>query len=157
VCVAAGIDDYTNIWWDVRIHPMLGTIEIRAADTQFDLRRTAALAALVHCLTRVEAERDQANIPVREALAESSFQATRHGLDADLLDREGCLRPARELARKTTEVAGYVAGELGCEEELKQVALILEEGSGADVQRGVHADSGMEGLLEFLVKETARV
>ena len=156
VCVAAGVDDYTHIWWDVRIHPMLGTIEIRAADTQFDLRRTGALAALIHCLTRVEAERDQTGIPVREALAESSFQATRHGLDADLLDRRGRLRPARELARETMEAAGAVAGELDCSDELQQVSVILEDGSGADVQRAVHAETGMEGLLQFLVDETAR-
>jgi len=88
VCLAAGIDDYTHIWWDARIHPALGTVEIRAADTQFDIRRTAALAALTHCLVRLEAERDQSGIPSREALAESSFQATRHGLAAVLLDRE---------------------------------------------------------------------
>ena len=86
VCVAGGLADYTHIWWDARIHPGLGTIEIRAADAQYDLRRVAALAALVHCLTRTEAERDQSNIPAREALAESSFQATRHGLEAQLLE-----------------------------------------------------------------------
>jgi carboxylate-amine ligase len=157
VCLAAGLEDYTHIWWDVRIHPMLGTIEIRAADTQFDLRRVAALAALVHCLTRVEAEREQDGIPVREALAESSFQATRHGLDAQLLDRGGNLTPARELARLALESAGAVAGELGCEHELEHVEVILEEGSGADVQRRVHSEGGMDGLLDFLVRETARL
>ena len=69
VCAAGGLDDYTHIWWDVRIHPALGTIEVRAADTQFDLRRASALAALVHCLTRVEAERDHANRGMEGLLA----------------------------------------------------------------------------------------
>ena len=50
VCAAGGLDDYTHIWWDARIHPALGTIEVRAADTQTELWRAAALAALVHCL-----------------------------------------------------------------------------------------------------------
>src|SRR5215210_4491997 len=157
VCVAGGLADYTHIWWDARIHPGLGTIEIRAADAQYDLRRVAALAALVHCLTRLEAERDQSNIPAREALAESSFQATRHGLEAKLLDRNGDLVPARELAMKCLEIARGVAEEFGCEAELEYIALILEEGSGADVQRQVHAAAGMEGLLDFLVDETARL
>jgi carboxylate-amine ligase len=157
VCAAAGVDDYTHIWWDARIHPALGTIEIRAADAQFDLRRVGALAALVHCLTRIEAERDQSDIPAREALAESSFQATRHGLDAKLLDRSGEPVPARELAMKCLEIASEVAEEFGCERELEYIAVILEEGSGADVQRQVHAAAGMEGLLDFLVDETARL
>ena len=157
VCVAGDLDDYTHIWWDVRIHPGLGTIEIRAADAQFDLRRVGALAALVHCLVRVEAERDQGEIPAREALAESSFQATRHGLEARLLDRRGELVPARELARRSLETAYTVAAEFGCESELDHIAVILETGSGAGLQRQVHAEHGMRGLLAYLADETARL
>ena len=157
VCAAGGLDDYTHIWWDARIHPALGTIEVRAADTQFDLRRVGALAAFVHCLTRIEAERDQSDIPAREALAESSFQATRHGLEAKLLDRSGEPVPARDLGRKCLETVVSAAQELGCERELEYIAVILEEGSGADLQRQVHAAAGMEGLLDFLVDETARL
>jgi carboxylate-amine ligase len=156
VCVAGSLEDYTHIWWDVRIHPGLGTIEIRAADTQFDLRRAAALAALVHCLTRIEAERDQSGIPAREALAESSFQATRHGLEARLLDRNGEPVPARELCKRVLDEAVMAAGELNCERELDHIHVILEEGSGADLQRQVHAASGMDGLLSYLVEETMR-
>jgi carboxylate-amine ligase len=157
VCVAAGLEDYTHIWWDVRIHPGLGTIEVRAADAQFDLRRTAALAALVHCLARVEAERDVSSIPAREALAESSFQATRHGLGAKLLTRSGRLKPARELAHETLELADTVAGDMGCRRELAHVGTMLDEGCGADVQRRVNDEGGMDAVLEFLATETARL
>lgn len=157
VVVAGQLDDYTQIWWDVRLHPMLGTIEIRAADSQFDLRRAAGLAAIVQCLTRIEAERDQRGIPAREALAESSFQATRHGLDAKLLDRQGQLRPARELARSCLDAAATVAADLGCAEELAEIEAIIADGPGADLQRRVHAREGMEGLLAYLAAETARL
>jgi carboxylate-amine ligase len=157
VCVAAELEDYTHIWWDVRIHPGLGTIEVRAADAQYDLRRTAALAALVHCLARIEAERDITSIPAREALAESSFQATRHGLNARLLTRSGRLKPARELAHETLELADTVAGEMGCRRELAHVGAMLDEGCGADVQRRVHDEGGMDALLRYLVSETARL
>jgi carboxylate-amine ligase len=157
VCVAGGLDDYTHIWWDVRIHPGLGTIEIRAADTQFDLRRAAALAAFVHCLTRLEAERDQGAIPAREALAESSFQATRHGLESQLLNRDGERVPARSLGGQCLDMAATAAAEFDCEQELEYVAAMLQNGSGAGVQRRVHANHGMQGLLAFLVRETARL
>jgi glutamate---cysteine ligase / carboxylate-amine ligase len=157
VCEAAGLHDYTQIWWDARIHPGLGTIEIRAADTQTDLRRAAAIAALIHCLSRIEAERDQSDIPAREALAESSFQATRHGLEAQLLDRDAERVPARELGRRTVALAGEVAGELGCESELGYVERILEDGCGADQQRAVFAERGMDGLLDHLVAASAEL
>jgi glutamate---cysteine ligase / carboxylate-amine ligase len=155
VCTAAGLDDYTHIWWDARIHPGLGTVEVRAADTQFDLRRVAALAALIHCLVRLEAERDQAGIPSREALAESSFQATRHGLGAELIDRHCERVPARTLARRTVEEASAYASELECDIELAHVEQIVREDNGAALQHRVFEESGMEGLLEFLETRTA--
>jgi carboxylate-amine ligase len=157
VCVAGGLDDYTHIWWDVRLHPKLGTIEVRAPDTQHRLERAGAIAALIHCLARIEAERDQDEIPSREALAESSFQATRHGLAANLLSRDGESVPAAELAAETLELAATVAGDLGCRQELEQVETILAEGGGADLQRRVHEEEGMDGLLAYLVEETARL
>jgi carboxylate-amine ligase len=155
VCTAGGLDDYTHIWWDARIHPALGTVEIRAADSQFDLHRVAALAALVHCLVSVEAERDQSRIPSREALAESSFQATRHGLEATLLDRHAEPVPARELALRSLDTAAAVADELGCGRELSYVEVMLREGTGADLQRAAFSEGGMTGLLAFLKKRSA--
>src|SRR3954462_15862515 len=49
--VAAGeMPDYTFLWWDVRPHPNLGTLELRAMDAQSRLRSVAGLAALGHAL-----------------------------------------------------------------------------------------------------------
>ena len=42
--------DYTRIWWDVRPHPRLGTLEVRMPDQPTSVRRSAALAALVQAL-----------------------------------------------------------------------------------------------------------
>lgn len=42
--------DYTMIWWDVRPHPRLGTLEVRMADQPTSVRRSAAIAALVQAL-----------------------------------------------------------------------------------------------------------
>jgi carboxylate-amine ligase len=48
VTLAGG--DYTRIWWDVRPPPRLGTLEVRIADQQTDVRRSAGFAALVQAL-----------------------------------------------------------------------------------------------------------
>lgn len=118
VCVAGGLDDYTHIWWDVRIHPGLGTIEIRA---------------------RVELSGHAPRVRVRTA------QPRRRRV------------PARTLGRQCLDTAATAAAELDCEQELEYVAALLETGSGAGVQRRVHANHGMQGLLAFLVRETARL
>ena len=42
--------DYTRRLWDVRPHPRFGTLEVRIADQQTGVRRSAGLAALVQAL-----------------------------------------------------------------------------------------------------------
>src|SRR5581483_4621044 len=46
--VALGVaEDYTRIWWDVRPHPRLGTLEVRVPDQPTDVRLSAAFGALL--------------------------------------------------------------------------------------------------------------
>ena len=59
------IDGLTEIRWDVRPAPHLGTIENRVCDGVSTLAETAALVALMHCLvvdldTRLAAGEDAA-------------------------------------------------------------------------------------------------
>src|SRR5512132_1605692 len=83
VLAAGELDDYTFLWWDVRPHPRLGTVEVRAMDAQAPLWSVVALAGLIHGLAREAAEAPPALTP-REALMESSFAAARDGLEARL-------------------------------------------------------------------------
>ena len=53
----AGLD-YRRLHWDVRPHPLYGTLEVRIPDQQTDVRRSAAFAALVQALVRVCAQQD---------------------------------------------------------------------------------------------------
>jgi carboxylate-amine ligase len=48
--------DYTRLWWDARPHPRFGTLEVRIADQQTDVRRAAGFAALVQGLVAAVAE-----------------------------------------------------------------------------------------------------
>ena len=93
---AGDLPDYTYLWWDIRPHPRLGTIEVRAMDAQARLAAVAGLAALVRALASAAADGHGAIEPV-EALTESSFRAGRDGLDATIWWRGG-LRPVPEVA-----------------------------------------------------------
>src|SRR4051812_4375219 len=50
------IEDYTYLWYDVRPHPKLGTVEVRVMDAQTRLEHTVGLAALVQALVKGLAE-----------------------------------------------------------------------------------------------------
>jgi carboxylate-amine ligase len=151
---AAGAEDYTHVWWDVRLHPRLGTVEVREMDVQTSLDDAAGLSALVHCLARRAVE-DHAPPAPAEALRWSAFRAARDGLDARLVAPDGTLRPLRELAAAALADARTVAGELGAEGALEAVERLLREGGGAARAREVHARGGMDGLLADLVARTA--
>src|SRR5437763_16733499 len=82
---AGFFDDYTYLWWDVRPHPKLGTVELRAFDAQTRLASVGALAALGQSLAAAYAERPLEPQP-RALIAENKWRAARYGLDAAPVD-----------------------------------------------------------------------
>src|SRR5438105_4732465 len=128
--------DYTYIWWDLRPHPRLGTIEVRVCDAQTRLDTVAALVALVQSLVATLAERHdrEGALPIEPMtlVEENKWRATRYGLDADLVwlerDEE---RPAREALRHLVEIAEPAARRLGCRRELELVEAGCRRGTGA--------------------------
>jgi glutamate---cysteine ligase / carboxylate-amine ligase len=152
--------DYTYIWWDLRPHPRLGTIEIRVCDAQTRIESVAALVALVQSLAATLAERyeREGTLPIQPItlVAENKWRAARYGLDADLIwlerDEE---RPAREALRHLVELAGPAARRLGCARELALVEHVLRRGTGADEQRRVAADGdSLLAVAQFLAETT---
>ena len=151
---AAGVSDYTYIWWDVRPHPNLGTVEVRGMDVQPRPQENAAIAALIQALAAKEIDRPGAPGLAREAIEESYFQAERYGLEARLMVDESTAAPATEVARGTLEEARPYAADLGGEGALEEIERIVAEGNGADRQRRVHGEHGIEALLSDLAERT---
>jgi glutamate---cysteine ligase / carboxylate-amine ligase len=148
--VAAGaLADYTYLWWDIRPHPKLGTVEVRAMDAQSRITSVAGIAELVHALAAACAD-GYGSVESAEALTESSFRAGRDGLDATLW-WAGALRPVREVAADVLPTARAYARGGG----LDEVERILREGNGADRMRRAHAAGGMPAVLAQLVDESA--
>jgi carboxylate-amine ligase len=151
---AADVPDYTWFWWKMRPHPRLGTVEVRALDPQSSLEDTGALVALVHCLARHAAEAEPEPETPAEVLEEGAFRAARYGVEAQLPDTDGRLRPVRELLDDVLAVARGHARELDCAEQLEQLPALLERGGGAGRQRAAYEIAGMDGLLRELTRLT---
>jgi carboxylate-amine ligase len=136
---AGFFDDYTYLWWDVRPHPNLGTVELRMFDAQTRIENVAALAALAQSLAATFAEeaRAPAQAPApRTLIAENKWRAARDGLDADVVDLgRDEVRSAREAVAELVGRAAPAADRLGCLEELREVRHLCERGDGASEQR----------------------
>ena len=146
------IPEPTFLWWDVRLQPRFGTVEVRVMDAQTRVGDTAAIAALVQCLVRMEALEGQAShtlVTRPEVLEENRFIAARDGMEAELID------PARELRRPAVEwideliaACGPHAAELGCVEELESVrALAATPGAARQRSRAGRGSAPQLGRL----------
>jgi glutamate---cysteine ligase / carboxylate-amine ligase len=145
---AGALPDYTYLWWDIRPHPRLGTVEVRAMDAQARLGTVAGLAALVHALAAACAD-GHGTVEPEEVLTESSFRAGRDGLAATIWWR-GALRPVREVAAEALALARPYGGNA-----LEEIERVLVDGNGADRMRHAHTVGGIPAVLERLVRDTA--
>jgi carboxylate-amine ligase len=150
----AGVPDYTFHWWKLRPHPRLGTVEIRALDTQLSPRHTAALVAAVHALARHEARAEPVAGPPAEILDEASFRASRAGVRATLPDGEDRMRPVADLLDEIIALARPAARELRCEAQLDDLRQLFDDGGGAGIQHAIlrDGDGDIEVLREALVE-----
>jgi glutamate---cysteine ligase / carboxylate-amine ligase len=70
----------TFLWWDVRLQPRWGTVEVRIMDAQITVEDSAGLVALVQSLVHMEISKAAPRVAERqvpELLAENRFLAAR--------------------------------------------------------------------------------
>ena len=138
------IADYTHIWWDIRLHPRFGTVEIRVCDAVTRVEDAVALAAFCQCLVKLYSERHAigAEIPSfhRILTTENKWLAARYGLEAPVMDLVAGRRnrvPVAQLVRRTLRELEPHARELGCDAELEGISEILAKGNSSDRQRRI--------------------
>ena len=151
--VVADAPEATFLWWDLRIHPNYGTLEVREMDTQSSLESASALGALVRLLALRVRDKGTREHEPSEALSWSAFRAARDGTEATILD-DGALRPLREVALRVVSELRPLAKESGDADSLDGISKLLEHGGGAGRQRAAFARGGMPGMLRWLVDDT---
>ncbi len=135
------IADYTHIWWDIRPHPRLGTIEMRVCDAVTRLEDVIAITALFQAIVKMYCEQYEAGKEIpswhRMLTTENKWLVARYGLEAPVMDLATGRRnrvPVAQLIRRTLRDVEPHARELGSERELEGVREILARGNGADRQ-----------------------
>ena len=137
---AGMVDDHTWFWWDVRIAPTLGTVEMRAMDAQTRVEHAVGFAALVQALVKMLCEEEPPQDLPDEILAENKWRAARHGLEGDMVDLPSTRRlPAVTIARGLLDRVRDHARDLDSEDALGALADLLDHGNGAMRQRRIYA------------------
>ncbi|HEV2712743.1 MAG TPA: carboxylate-amine ligase [Gaiellaceae bacterium] len=139
------IADYTHIWWDIRPHPKLGTVEIRICDGVTRVEDAIAIAAFCQALVKhySELHDEEGEVPGfhRILTTENKWLAVRYGLEAPIMDLETRHRnrvPVAQLVRRRLRDLEPHARELGSERELEGIMEILRRGNGSDRQLRVY-------------------
>ncbi|MHC6177240.1 glutamate--cysteine ligase [Glutamicibacter sp. X7] len=141
------IDDVSEIRWDVRPVPRLGTVEMRICDGVSSLADIEAITALTQCLVHDMSLSLEAGykIPVMPPWfrVENKWRAARYGLDAIIiLNAQGDEMLVTEHLRQEVERLTPVAEQLGCVDELQGIIRLIERGAEYQLQRQVFAASG---------------
>jgi carboxylate-amine ligase len=136
--VAIGVlEDYTRIWWDVRPHPQLGTLEVRVPDQPTDVGLSSAFAALIQAMCASALEGGLPGRSLRVDYVQNRWAAARFGPRGNLIHPDGLSFPtASELAAELLELVRPAAERLGGAEVL---ARLDPSACGADLQVGADA------------------
>jgi carboxylate-amine ligase len=156
------IADYTHIWWDIRPHPRLGTVEVRVCDAVTRVEDAVAIAAYVQALAKLLSDRFDRAREIdsyhRILTTENKWLAGRYGLEAPVMDLSTGRRnriPVAQLVRRTLKELEPHARELGSETELDGVRAILARGNGADRQlRIFNANRDIVEVVEEIANAT---
>lgn len=155
------IDNGKKIWWDIRVHPMFGTLEVRICDivTRFD--EAIAIAALIQAIfVKLHSlfERNLTFRVYRRALVqENKWRAMRYGMDGKLIDfGKQAEVPMRDLAVELLAFVDDVLDDLGSRALVEgPINRILEEGTSAERQLRVFEQTNdLKAVVDHLITET---
>ena len=158
-----GAMETSQVYWDIRLPEKLETVEIRVSDVCSRIDEAVMLAGLSRALVRTCRERALRAEPYPEAryeiLRAAHWVASRHGLDAELVDVEARRSvPARNVIENLLAFTRPALEEHGDWEEVSSlVSETLEKGNGASRQRRTYERAGrLEDVVDILIEETAR-
>jgi carboxylate-amine ligase len=119
-------------WWEARLHPVYGTVEVRVPDTQATVADTAAVASVIHALVATLGDRYEAGeLPKEPAetwrIAENRWSACRYGIHGRWTDpRSGQVTPLPEYLYLLLDGLGPAARRHRCEAQLEAASDLIE-------------------------------
>ncbi|HEY6128908.1 MAG TPA: carboxylate-amine ligase [Candidatus Acidoferrum sp.] len=154
------IDNPKKIWWDVRPHPVFGTLEFRMCDVTTKVEEACAIAALTQAiivkLHRLYTNNQSWRIYERALIEENKWRAARYGIEGKMIDfgKEEEV-PMKRLIPELLELVDDVVDDLGSRSAVNYIHTILNEGTSAERQLRVFEQTGdLRAVVQHVVAET---
>lgn len=154
------ISDFSEIRWDIRPSPKLGTIEIRVFDAATNIREVGVLVALTATLVEYYSRmydrgEELPRIP-DWYVAENKWRASRYGMEANLIvDEAGNQEDLITTIRNMLPELLPIAEEIGCRDELEHIHEIMRIGAAyqrLSIAAARHKD-GPRAMVELMQAE----
>ena len=143
----------TQIWWSLRPHLQLGTVEMRICDAQSTAGEAETLAGLIVACTLQAARDVDEGVPFadpsRRVVEENVWRALRFGLEGELIEPGGdATHPAAQAWERLLTWTAAVRGEIGYDPD-------VPSRNGAQRQRAaIAAGATMQDIYAQTVRET---
>lgn len=154
------IDNPKKIWWDIRIHPVFPTLEVRICDVPLTVDETICIAALIQALVaklyKLRTQNLNFMIYHRALINENKWRAGRYGIDGKMIDF-GLEKEVETklLMAEFVDFVDDVLDELGSRKEVEYIFEILKNGTGADRQLRVYEETkDLTKVVDFITEQT---
>ncbi len=137
------INELEDLWWDARLNPAFGTLEIRICDLPGRFNDILGLTAAIQCLGAFLAEQEDVQKPPDNTILQANkWQAARHGLQGRFIDLSGMISPGpvgmKQACTQLLKRIQPYSVRLGCASHLQLVEDILVRDSVAALQRRIY-------------------
>jgi carboxylate-amine ligase len=146
--------DARTWWWELRLHPMFGTLELCVPDSQSSVSDAGAIAGVAQALVAWLGERHDGGEPLEVAaswqIEENRWAACRYGVDGTMADlRSGERRSTRACWHDLLELLRPTAQQLGAITALERAEKLIDR-NGAIAQRDAARHGGARAAARWL-------
>ncbi|MBV7268196.1 carboxylate-amine ligase [Winogradskyella luteola] len=154
------IDNPKKIWWDIRIHPVFPTLEVRICDVPMTYEETLSIAALIQALVAKLYKLKCQNLNFityhRALINENKWRACRYGIDGKMIDFGKQIEvDTKVLMEELLDFIDDVVDELGSKKEVENVRNMMKMGTGADRQLAIYEHAqDLKKVVDYIAEQT---
>ncbi len=150
------IETVRDIWWDVRPHPLFGTIEVRICDVPGRFSEILGITAFIQSLVAAILEDGLPRYDVRRAIIlNNKWQAASFGLEADMVDPVSLEQiPIRNTISHLLDRLEVYSHALGCKGYIREINALMARGGSYHRQRKLYRKyNGFQPVIQGMKSE----